>query len=233
MKRYTTKGTVLNRTDFGEADRILTFLTDDRGKIRAIAKGVRKSKAKLAGSIELFSISDLTLIVGRSELDTLISARLVKHYGNIVKNIERTTLAYNFMKIINKSTEDRAEPEYFELLNKSFSALDDSDIVPQLTQLWFQMHLLKLAGHTPNLQTDEAGVKLLENQKYNFNYDKMCFTRSKDGSYGSDEIKFLRLGFDATRPITLNRLTDSPDRLNILYNECELILANIFSSTRV
>ncbi|MDO8591465.1 MAG: DNA repair protein RecO, partial [bacterium] len=71
MNRYVTQGIVLSRTDFGEADRILTFLTNDHGKVRAIAKGVRKSKSKLAGGIELFSISDLTLIIGRGEINTL------------------------------------------------------------------------------------------------------------------------------------------------------------------
>ncbi|MEK7561678.1 MAG: DNA repair protein RecO, partial [Patescibacteria group bacterium] len=81
MNRYITKGIVLSRTDYGEADRILSFLTIDHGKVRAIAKGVRKSKSKLAGGIELFSVSDLTLIIGRGELNTLISTRLVRHYG--------------------------------------------------------------------------------------------------------------------------------------------------------
>jgi DNA repair protein RecO (recombination protein O) len=57
MKTIVTKGIVLTRTDYGEADRILHFLTPDQGKIAGIAKGVRKSKSKLAGGIELFSVS--------------------------------------------------------------------------------------------------------------------------------------------------------------------------------
>jgi len=51
MKRINTHGIVLARTDFGEADRILTFLTPDNGKVKAIAKGVRKQKSKMAGGI--------------------------------------------------------------------------------------------------------------------------------------------------------------------------------------
>src|SRR4051794_34279516 len=104
MTAYTTQGIVLNRTDFGEADRILTFLTDDHGKVKAMARGVRKAKAKLAGSIELFSVSDLSLIPGRRDMDTLISARLIKHYGNIVRQLERTKVAYDFLKLSDKAT---------------------------------------------------------------------------------------------------------------------------------
>src|SRR3989338_4307269 len=119
MKRFVTKGIILSRTDYGEADRILTFLTNDHGKVRAIAKAVRKSKSKLAGGIELFSVSEITIVEGRGEVKTLISTRLVKHYGDIVKDLERTHQAYEFMSMLNKATEDAAEPAYFELLQES------------------------------------------------------------------------------------------------------------------
>ena len=65
MDRINTQAIVLRRTDFGEADRIINFLTPDRGKISGLARGVRKQKSKLAGGIELFSVSDITYLVGR------------------------------------------------------------------------------------------------------------------------------------------------------------------------
>src|ERR1700710_2745729 len=128
MQKFNSRGIILNRTDYGEADRILTFLTADHGKVKAIAKGVRKLKSKLAGGIELFSISDLSFIVGRSEINTLASSRLLKHYGKIVKNLDRTNLGYEFIKIIDKATEDNPEHGYFDLLNQAFTALDDDTI---------------------------------------------------------------------------------------------------------
>lgn len=227
MKRYTTKGIILNRTNFGEADRILTFLTNSHGKIRAIAKGVRKSKAKLAGSVELFSVTDLTLIAGRSEIDTLVSARLTKHYGNIVKDIERTKLAYDFLKIVGSSTQDRAEPEYFELLKKSLSALDSSDIEPKLTELWFQMQLLKLGGHTPNLKTDNGGNKLKENQMYNFNLGKMCFTPNQNGRFGKNDIKLLRLCLSQTGLKTIARIMGNSPSVRSLNDVCERLVSTM------
>jgi DNA repair protein RecO (recombination protein O) len=209
MRRFTTQGIVLTRTDYAEADRILTFLTSDHGKVRTIAKGVRKSKSKLAGGIELFSISDLTLIVGRSELNTLISSRLVRHYGNIVKNIERTQLAYELLKTINKATEDEPEAAYFKLLDQSLAALDDPQLNVNLTKLWFDMQLLKLAGHIPNLHTSSTGVKLADSKTYSVNLDKMNLEPAASGRLNANHIKFMRLGFKAGRPQTIHRINDA------------------------
>ena len=209
MNRYITTGIVLNRTDYGEADRILSFITPDRGKVRAIAKGVRKSQSKLAGGIELFSVSDLTLIVGRGELNTLISSRLVRHYGNIVKNIERTNLAYELLRIANKATEEQPEPAYFKLLDQSLAALDDHNLDMGLTKLWFDMQLLKLAGHIPNLHTDSAGSKLAVSKNYNVNFEQMSFEPANSGALTANHIKFMRLGFSAGRPQIIHQINDA------------------------
>lgn len=207
-RQFTTEGIVLARTNFGEADRILTFLTPDQGKVKAIAKTVRKSQSKLAGGIELFSISHLTLIVGRGEINTLISTRLKKHYGNIVKDMERTNAGYEFIRLINKNTEEEPEPGYFDLLKKSFVALDDGYLHTQLVNLWFNMQLLKLTGHAPNLHTDSGGTKLAVSVTYDFHIEQMHFVPEpkERGSYSADHIKFMRVGFGASSPRILQRI---------------------------
>lgn len=208
MKQFTTQGIVLARTDYGEADRILTFLTADHGKVKAIAKGVRKSKSKLAGGIELFSISDLTMIVGRGEINTLISSRLAKHYGNLVKELDRAATGYEVVRMVHRSTEDAVEKAYFNLLVDAFEALNDMKLKPDITSLWFEMQLLKLTGHAPNLKTDAAGVKLKESASYNFYHDQMRFgpKESKDGRFTARHIKFLRLGFSGHGPHVLSKV---------------------------
>ena len=207
-RQFTTKGIILARTDFGEADRILIFLTPDHGKVRAIAKSVRKSQSRLAGGIELFSVSDLTLVVGRGEINTLISSRLVRHCGNIVKDIERTKLAYEFLRVMNKATEDKPEEAYFKLLGGGLEALDDLELEPELTALWFDMQLLKLAGHMPNLRTDSYGAKLTKVKSYSIDLEKMRFEPRPQGtgSFTANDIKFLRLGFSASKPQTIHRI---------------------------
>ncbi|MBI2592439.1 DNA repair protein RecO [Candidatus Saccharibacteria bacterium] len=210
-RQFATQGIILNRIDYGEADRILTFLTPDHGKVGAIAKSVRKSQSKLAGGIELFSVSDLTLIAGRGEINTLISSRLVRHYGNIVQDIERTNLAYELLRITNKATEDKPEAAYFELLDRGLAALNELEIDAGLTGLWFNMQLLKLAGHMPNLRSDSSGAKLSTSKSYTINMEKMRFDPQPkgNGSLTANHIKFLRLGFSAGRPQVLHRVTEA------------------------
>ncbi|HVX48010.1 MAG TPA: DNA repair protein RecO [Candidatus Saccharimonadales bacterium] len=206
MKHLKTTGIILSRTDYGEADRILTVLTPDRGKLRLLARGVRKVKSKLAGGIELFSTSDITFIEGRGELGTLISTRLIKHYGHIIDDIERVQLGYEIIKTLNRTTEDHPDQEYYELLEQAFAALDDPGIDLTLIRLWFEARLLDLAGHSPNLSTDTAGAKLEAGQKYDFDHESMAFVPNGSGKYTASDIKVLRLLFSANPLEDINKV---------------------------
>src|ERR1700747_2121837 len=110
MRQLVTRGIVLTRTNYGEADRIITVLTPDHGKLRLMVKGARRLKSKLAGGIELFSVSDLTFIPGKGDMGTLVSSRMQQHFGQIVQDIERVQLGYELIKLLNRATEDQVEP---------------------------------------------------------------------------------------------------------------------------
>ncbi len=206
MNRFRTRGIVLARTNYGEADRILTFITPDRGKVKAIAKGVRKTKSKLAGGIELFSVSDISFIPGKREIDTIVSTRLIKHFGRIVKDLGRTNAGFGFIKKLNRVTEDAAEADYFYLLEQSFDALDDFKIKLDIITLWFDMQLLRLSGHTPNLRQDLSGNKLSADKTHSFDFEKMRFSAEEQGPFSTEHIKFLRLGFSQNPVRVLNRV---------------------------
>jgi DNA repair protein RecO len=195
VKQLISKGIILSRTDYGEADRIITILTPEYGKLRLIAKGVRKSKSKLAGGIELFSVSDIGFINGRGEVGTLVSSRLDRHYGKIVHDIDRVQLGYDLIKLLNRATEDHLDSWYFTLLEHAFIGLDDDAISLLLINTWFRARLLKMAGHMPNLVQDEQGDRLKEDLRYNFDIEAMTFAKHDSGRYYSKNIKFLRLVF--------------------------------------
>lgn len=206
MRQLVSEAIVLRRTDYGEADRIITLLTPQQGKLRLMAKGVKRLKSKLAGGIELFSVSQVTYIEGRKDMGTLISARLSRHYGSIVKDIDRTMLGYDLIKRLDKATEDQPEPEYFELLRQAFEALDDETVDLGLVRLWLQMGLLRLSGHTPNLATDSSGQRLLPDNNYSFSFDDVAFAPAGSGPFTANHIKFLRLGFEGHRPNALGQV---------------------------
>jgi DNA repair protein RecO len=208
MKQLTTVGIILNRTDYGEADRILTLLTPDYGKLRLIAKGVRRIKSKMAGGIELFSISQLGFIKGRGEIGTLTSTRLAKHYGTIVTSLDRTMAGYDMIKRLDKATEEGVEQEFFDILQQTFEALDEASIPLIVVRFWFEMQLLDVGGRSPNLTTDESGEKLAAGEHYSFNTEHMSFRVERSGRYTSDHIKVLRLAKDY-RPAVLAHITES------------------------
>lgn len=213
MKQIVTQGIVLSRTNYGEADRILTVLTPDQGKIRLVAKGVRRIKSRMAGGIELFTVNDITYIQGRGELGTLISSRLKKNYGSIVKDVDRTMYAYDVLKLINKVTEDSPEPEYFDLLGKCLSAINDATVSLDLIRLWLCMQLLKFGGHTPNFHTDLEGRVLEENIHYHFSFDDMIFNAHQSGPFISKHIKLLRLAQQTSNPAKLAQVQGTQDIL--------------------
>ncbi|MDB5185771.1 MAG: repair protein RecO [Candidatus Saccharibacteria bacterium] len=211
MKQIITTGIVLSRTDFQEADRIVKLLTPDHGKVSVIAKGVRRPKSKLAGGIELFSESDITFIPGRGDLATLVSSRLLTHYGDIVKDIQRTMLGYALLKRLNRATEDAAEPEYYAILKGTLQGLNDLELPSDALELWFTMQVLYLSGHIPNLRTDTAGNKLAADKSYLFEFDEMAFKEQEGGPYSANHIKLLRLGYAAASPLVLRQIKGSEE----------------------
>ncbi|HSX47166.1 MAG TPA: DNA repair protein RecO [Patescibacteria group bacterium] len=199
MKRINTTAIVLNRINYGEADRIITLLTSSEGKITLIAKGVRKEKSKLAGGIELFCLNEITYLKGKRDLGTLISSRMDKSFFHILKDINKVQFGYNKIKQINRATEDLYDQEYFELLKDIFNSLNE-DISINLIELWFSAQLLNLAGYKPNLNYDELNNKLDSNSKYTFNLSTMSFKNDTHGQFNRDKIKALRLLFSQLKP---------------------------------
>lgn len=193
VKTLATHGIILRRIDYGEADRIVTFLTSGYGKIRVMAKGVRKAKSKLAGGIELFSTSELHFISGRSDIGTLVSTRMIKHYGGIVKDLGRTELAYQMLKSIDRVLEDGTGQEHFVQLNESLAALDTPAIPPVLAELSFAMRLLELQGHVPDFALGPGGEKLEQSEAYEFDFEKVAFKPMPEGPFSKNHLKVLKL----------------------------------------
>lgn len=206
MKQNVTEGIVLARTDYQEADRILTVLTPSHGKLRCIAKGVRRPKSKLAGGIELFSVNELTYIEGRSDIKTLVSARMARHYGDIIKDLQRTMLGYDLLKRVNRLTEDTAGQEYFAVLDGALAGLNQSQLAAALVELWFMTRMLSISGRLPDVLLDADGNKLAADQEYNFDFDTMAFRPHSPGQYTANHIKLLRICLVSDNILILRQL---------------------------
>lgn len=150
MPTYQTTGIVIGRTNFGEADRIIRFLTPEHGKLNAVAKGVRKIKSRAAGHLELFGEVSLMLATGRN-LDVITSARLIWYPHRLSAAYNDLGLAFAMATATDRLTEaGQGSYKLYELLREAVHALDDSSAGPVL-ELWFKLRLLDCLGYRPEL----------------------------------------------------------------------------------
>ncbi len=150
QRSYRCEAVVLKRHDFGEADRILVLFTRQHGKVRAVAKGVRRTTSRLAGHLELFTHSELQMVRGR-ELELVTQAETRNPFRGLREDLARTSHAYLVAELADTLTEEMAEqPELFELLIQTLRALE-SEPDPRLVVDHYQIKLLGLAGFQPSL----------------------------------------------------------------------------------
>ena len=211
-----TKAIVLRRTNFGEADRVINFLTE-KGVIAAIAKGVRKEKSKLAGAVELFTVSDITLHKGlNNKLCVLTSAKMLEHYDQIVYKLPELELAGRLTKIIARFAETSTGPEYFNLLHEILAALN-AGVNPELVETWFWFNLAKTNGEQINLISDTEGKKLDSFKTYVWDSTESALREQLGGNVDAEDIKLMR--FMLTNNLkTTSRVKDIAPKLpTILY----------------
>lgn len=193
MNQVITTGIVLSRTNYQEADRIITFLTPDQGKVKVVAKGVRKNRSKMAAGAELLSISEIGFFRGKGDLGTLTTARMQTYFGNIVQNMDRTMYSYELLKRLNRLTEDNVESTFFKLLSEALAGLNQPLWAFDVVQLWTAMQMLCISGNQPELAYDNHREPLGSAERYSFDFDAMAFYEHPEGMFEVGHVKLLRL----------------------------------------
>lgn len=186
-----TKAIVLRRTNYGESDRILNLLTPE-GKVSALARGVRKEKSRLAGGVELFSVADIVVHRGRSSLNIVTSAKMLRFYGNILSSMPCLELASSFLKQLDRAAEQADNPEFFDLLDQSLAGLN-SNLDPQLVSTWFRFNLLRATGEEINLLRDVDSTPLRPDLRYFWDFAERALRPDLSGNISAREIKLARL----------------------------------------
>jgi len=186
-----TYGYVLRRTNYGEADRILNIITP-KGKISAIAKGVRKEKSKLAGGIEMFTLTDYNVHTNKNGLGVITSAKMLRHYGEIIKDLDKVELAAMILKKTSRVAQNLDNPECYNIVDQGLKALNDGKNL-NIVEAWCLLNLKKAAGEEINLYRNINGEKLTPEKQYEWDVTEMSFSENEQGRFGADEIKVLRL----------------------------------------
>lgn len=154
MSLYREQGVVLRTYRLGEADRIVVLATHTRGKVRAVAKGVRKTKSRFGGRLEPVTHVALQLYEGR-ELDIVTEANVIDHFRPIREDLDRLTRATTLLEAVDQVAQEREpNPRLYTMLVgalRSLSARDSALLVPA-----FFWKLLALEGAQPILDACAA-----------------------------------------------------------------------------
>lgn len=160
-RRYVTEAIVLSRFDYGEADRILTLITPGGGKIKAIAKGIRRQKSRIGGSLEPFAELRLALAMGRT-FEVVTQVEVIHPWLNLRDDLVSFGTASYIAELANGTLEERHAADSVYLLVKRAYEILDAGMTPGRVARWFEMHLADELGVRPEVDRCVECGRLLE-----------------------------------------------------------------------
>jgi DNA repair protein RecO (recombination protein O) len=152
MPLYKEQGVVLRRVKLAEADRIVTIMTQGSGKIRAVAKGVRKTTSRIGARLEPFTHVSLLLYRGRGSLDTVSQVEILAAHRSLRADYGLITAGEAMLEAVDKVAEEHERNiRLFLLLLSGLRALDASPADPAAVAESFLLKLLSASGFHPSL----------------------------------------------------------------------------------
>lgn len=145
---------LLRSVDFREADRILTLLTPNQGRVSAVARAARSSRRRFSGALEPFSVVEVTLSAGRQGLYRLQEAQVIQAFPTLLGEFSRMEQAGRCLDVARSfAVEDASDPELFDETRQLLAAMDLRPVTElPVVRLCFQMRVLELAGLGPELR---------------------------------------------------------------------------------
>jgi DNA repair protein RecO (recombination protein O) len=156
-----TDAIVLTRFDYGEADRIMTLFTPAHGKLKAIAKGVRRTKSRLGGSLEPLAELRVALARGRT-FDVVTQVQVTHAWLRLRDSLESAATAWYLAELADRSLEERHEAEgLYALLRRAYELLDAGMNSGRVAR-WYEMHLADELGVRPEVDRCVECDRMLE-----------------------------------------------------------------------
>jgi DNA repair protein RecO (recombination protein O) len=151
---YKEQGVVLRSHKLGEADKIVTVMTQGSGKVRAVAKGIRKTTSRFGARLEPFTHVSLMVYRGRSALDTVSQAEIIDPFMALRRDLGLFAAAETMLEAVDKVAEEHERNvRLFMLLLTGLRVLDTRPADPTAVAESFLLKLLSLSGFHPSLQT--------------------------------------------------------------------------------
>lgn len=151
---YSTAGVILKKISAGEADEFYVMYTKDFGKIKISARGIKKEGAKLRGHLELWGLSNISFVLGKSGA-RLTQARMLNFWPLLRKSSERLTVAGWMLETVDKNCEEAEKDEsIWQLILESLNFLEEQNLQGPALDLFKQQFSKKLSiylGYGGNL----------------------------------------------------------------------------------
>jgi DNA repair protein RecO (recombination protein O) len=152
VSTFRDRAVVLRTYRLGEADRIVVMLTERHGKVRAVAKGVRRTKSKFGARLDPLTHIELLGWQGRGDLDIVNQVEVVDHFRTVRGDLHRMTCGLSLLEVAEQVSQERhAEPRLYEMLVGALRALDLPDRPTDLLAPAFFLKVLALEGAGPVL----------------------------------------------------------------------------------
>ena len=153
MTQLSDEAIVLRTYAYAEADRIVVLLTRSSGKVRAMAKGIRRPRSKFGGRLELGSRVHVVVWRGRGELGVINQVQLVDGYPTLRSDLDRITAAMAVLEVADQLVQDDHQDErLFDMVANVLTTLNDSLITPQLVAPAFFLKALVADGAGPVIE---------------------------------------------------------------------------------
>lgn len=153
---------LLRRTDYGDADRVVTLLTAERGRVSLLARSARSSRRRFGAALEPFQVIEVAFADGPGELGTLREARVVRAFAALTADLTRMTVAGEAIERLRGILpEHHPEPRALAALADLFALLDEGRDV-QTAAVRFELRALSVLGHAPLLTACVACGRALE-----------------------------------------------------------------------
>lgn len=158
MNSYYITGIILSRENIGEKDRLIVFLTREKGKLRAVARSSRRISSKMAGSLEPFNLVRCWIHIGKT-FDIIKGVELIKTFPNLIKDIKRYLLISRIVEFVQYIAQENDESsELFRLLLGTMSAMNDYENINSI-YIFFWINALALAGYKMRLDRCICGKR--------------------------------------------------------------------------
>jgi DNA repair protein RecO (recombination protein O) len=152
MPPYKEQGVVLRSAKLGEADKIVTVMTQGSGKVRGVAKGIRKTMSRFGGRLEPFTHVNLMLYRGRGSLDTITQAEIIAPHRAIRDDLALFAAGETMLEAVDRVAEEHERNvRLVLLLLAGLRALDARPADPVAVAESFVLKLLSVSGFHPSL----------------------------------------------------------------------------------